>query len=117
MAAPKPAALHHTCFLVRDLEGTAQRLLDALGIDLWNIWTIEPAHCMVRGQERPFSFHVALTTVGAALLSSLRPTAVEVSTRSILKGTERDSNTSAWCTLLWRSYGKPKPSFVGRAES
>ena len=35
-----PAALHHTCFLVRDLEGTAQRLSDALGIGPWNIWTI-----------------------------------------------------------------------------
>jgi hypothetical protein len=36
MAAPKPVALHHTCFLVRDLEGTAQRLSDSLEIDLWN---------------------------------------------------------------------------------
>ena len=31
-----PAALHHTCFLVRDLEGTAQRLSDALGN-----WSVE----------------------------------------------------------------------------
>ena len=73
MAAPKPAALHHTCFLVRDLEGTAQRLSDALGIDLWNIWTIEPAHCMVRGKERPFSFRVALATVGGGTFELVAP--------------------------------------------
>ena len=30
MTRPIPAALHHTCFLVRDLEGTAQRMADAL---------------------------------------------------------------------------------------
>ena len=54
MAIPKPAAFHHTCFLVRDLEGTAQRLSDSLGIEQWNIQTIEPEKCMVHG-ERPKS--------------------------------------------------------------
>jgi hypothetical protein len=73
MPAPKPAALHHTCFLVRDLEGTAQRLSDALEIDLWNIWTIEPAHCMVHGQESPFSFRVALATVGGGTFELITP--------------------------------------------
>ena len=33
MTKPLPVALHHTCFLVRDLEGTAQRLSDAFDID------------------------------------------------------------------------------------
>ena len=37
MTRPMPAALHHTCFLVRDLEGTVQRLADNLGIGPWNI--------------------------------------------------------------------------------
>jgi len=64
MHRPMPAALHHTCFLVRDLEGTAQRLSDSLGIGPWNIWTIEPPECTVHGQKRPFSFRVALATVG-----------------------------------------------------
>ena len=73
MPAPKPAAFHHTCFLVRDLEGTAQRLSDALGIDLWNIWTIEPAHCMVHGQESSFSFRVALATVGGGTIELITP--------------------------------------------
>jgi methylmalonyl-CoA/ethylmalonyl-CoA epimerase len=73
MAGPKPAAFHHTCFLVRDLEGTAQRLSDSLEIDLWNIWTIEPAHCMVHGQESPFSFRVALATVGGGTFELITP--------------------------------------------
>jgi hypothetical protein len=73
MAAPSPATLHHTCFLVRDLEGTAKRLKDAMGIDQWNIWTIEPAHCMVRGQETPFSFRVALAAVGSGTYELIAP--------------------------------------------
>jgi hypothetical protein len=43
MTISAPAALHHTCFLVRDLEGTAQALSDSLGTGSWNVWTIEPA--------------------------------------------------------------------------
>jgi hypothetical protein len=73
MAAPQPAAFHHTCFLVRDLEGTAQRLSDALQIEQWNIWTIEPSHCVVRGQESPFSFRVALATVGGGTIELITP--------------------------------------------
>jgi hypothetical protein len=68
-----PAALHHTCFLVRDLEGAAQRIADALGIGPWNIWTIEPAECEVRGQNSPFSFRVALATVGGGTYELITP--------------------------------------------
>ena len=73
MTRPMPAALHHTCFLVRDLEGTVQRLADNLGIGPWNIWTIEPAHCVVRGRENPFSFRVALATVGGGTWELITP--------------------------------------------
>jgi catechol 2,3-dioxygenase-like lactoylglutathione lyase family enzyme len=68
-----PAALHHTCFLVRDLEGTAQRLADALGIGPWNVWTITPAECRVRGQVSPFSLRVALATVGGGTFELITP--------------------------------------------
>lgn len=68
-----PAALHHTCFLVRDLEGTAQRLSDALAIGPWHIWTIQPAECRVRGQASPFSFRVALATVGGGTFELITP--------------------------------------------
>jgi catechol 2,3-dioxygenase-like lactoylglutathione lyase family enzyme len=68
-----PVALHHTCFLVRDLEGTAQRLSDALGVGPWNIWTITPAECRVHGQVSPFSFRVALATVGGGTYELITP--------------------------------------------
>ena len=73
MTRPIPVALHHTCFLVRDLEGAAQRMADALGIGPWNIWTIAPSECWVRGQVRPFSFRVALATVGGGTYELITP--------------------------------------------
>jgi catechol 2,3-dioxygenase-like lactoylglutathione lyase family enzyme len=73
MPMPAPSAFHHTCFVVRDLEGTAQRLSDALGIGPWNLWTIEPAECRVRGKESPFSFRVALATVGGGTFELITP--------------------------------------------
>jgi catechol 2,3-dioxygenase-like lactoylglutathione lyase family enzyme len=73
MTRPIPAALHHTCFLVRDLEGTAQRMADALGIGPWHIWTIVPAACTVHGQPRPFSFRVAIATVGGGAYELVTP--------------------------------------------
>ncbi len=73
MTIPAPAAFHHTCFLVRDLEGTARKLSAALGIGPWNLWTIEPAECRVRGKDSPFSFRVAMTTVGGATFELLTP--------------------------------------------
>jgi hypothetical protein len=73
MTTAMPAALHHTCFLVRDLEGTAQRLADALRIGPWHLWTIAPAECRVRGQTSPFSFRVALATVGGGTYELITP--------------------------------------------
>jgi methylmalonyl-CoA/ethylmalonyl-CoA epimerase len=73
MTTTMPVALHHTCFLVRDLEGTAQQLSDALGIGPWNIWTITPAECRVHGQVSPFSFRVALATVGGGTFELVTP--------------------------------------------
>jgi methylmalonyl-CoA/ethylmalonyl-CoA epimerase len=73
MAIPPAAALHHTSFLVRDLEGTAQRLTDVLGIGPWNLWTIEPAHCTVHGRPSPFSFRIAVTAVGGGAFELITP--------------------------------------------
>ena len=73
MTTATPVALHHTCFLVRDLEGTAQKLSDALGIGPWNIWTIAPAECRVHGQVSAFSFRVALATVGGGTFELITP--------------------------------------------
>lgn len=73
MSTASPVALHHTCFLVRDLEGTARKLADALGIGPWNIWTITPAECRVHGQVSPFSFRAALATVGGGTFELVSP--------------------------------------------
>jgi hypothetical protein len=73
MTTTLPAALHHTCFVVRDLEGTAQRLSDSLGIGPWNLWTITPEECRVHGQASPFSFRVALATVGGGTFELVTP--------------------------------------------
>jgi hypothetical protein len=73
MTMPSPAALHHTCFLVRDVERTAQALSDSLGIGPWNVWTIVPAECRVRGEESAFSFRVALAQVGGGTFELLAP--------------------------------------------
>lgn len=73
MARPAPIALHHTCFVVRDVEKTAQRLADLFGIGPWNVWTIEPAVCKVRGVDRPYGFRVALATVGGGTYELITP--------------------------------------------
>lgn len=73
MTTAIPVALHHTCFIVRDLEGTAQRLSDALGIGPWNIWTITPAESRIRGQVSSLSFRIALATVGGGTFELITP--------------------------------------------
>ena len=73
MTATSPVALHHTCFLVRDLEGTAQRLSNSLGIGPWHIWTITPAECRVRGQLSACSFRIALATIGGGAFELITP--------------------------------------------
>lgn len=73
MPMPTAAALHHTCFLVRDLESAARRLGEALGIGPWNVWTIEPAMCRVHGRESRFSFRIAMATVGGGTFELIAP--------------------------------------------
>jgi catechol 2,3-dioxygenase-like lactoylglutathione lyase family enzyme len=73
MTLPAPAAFHHTSFLVRDLEETARLLKESLGIGPWNLWTIEPTESKVRGEARPFTFRVALATVGGGTFELVTP--------------------------------------------
>ncbi len=73
MTMPAPAALHHTCFLVRDLEAAVESLGASLGIGPWPIWTIAPAVCRVRGKESPFSFRVAFGEVGGGTFELISP--------------------------------------------
>lgn len=46
---------------------------DALGIGPWNIWTITPTECKVHGQPSPFSFRVALATIGGGTFELVAP--------------------------------------------
>jgi hypothetical protein len=64
--------LHHTCFVVRDVETTAAALAES-GIGPWGVWTIEPAASTVRGREARFSFRIALAQVGGANYELLAP--------------------------------------------
>src|SRR5581483_5368841 len=64
--------LHHTCFVVHDVEKAAAALGES-GIGPWGVWTIEPAATTVRGQEVPFSFRIALASVGDSNLELLAP--------------------------------------------
>ena len=73
MTLPKPLAFHHTCFLVRDLEGAAVALSASLGIGPWAFFTIVPERCRVRGREQPFSFRVALCTIGGGTYELVSP--------------------------------------------
>ncbi len=73
MTRPTPVALHHTAFLVRDVERAAQGMADALGIGPWNIWTIAPTECRVRGEASPFSFRIALAAVGGGTYELIAP--------------------------------------------
>ena len=60
----KPTALHHTGFLVHDLEATARSLSASLGVGPWAVFTIRPQSGRVHGRAQNFSFRVALASVG-----------------------------------------------------
>ena len=73
MPLPTPAAIHHTCFVVRDVVKTARVLSDALGIGPWNVWTLEPPEFKVGGESRKVSFRLALTTIGGGTYELVQP--------------------------------------------
>lgn len=73
MPVPSPAAIHHTCFVVRDLEQTARTLSKSLGVGPWNFWTLEPAVMRVRGKDARVSFRLALATVGGGTYELITP--------------------------------------------
>lgn len=73
MPVPVPAALHHTCYIVQDLEETATRLSKSLGIGPWTIWTLAPEKCILHGRDARFSFRIALATVGGGIFELVSP--------------------------------------------
>jgi methylmalonyl-CoA/ethylmalonyl-CoA epimerase len=64
--------LHHTCFVVHDVEKTAAALAES-GIGPWGVWTIEPVATTVRGREVPYSFRIGFASVGGSNFELLAP--------------------------------------------
>ncbi len=73
MGVATSGTLHHTCFVVHDVEQTAATLAESLGIGPWGIWTIEPASSTVRGSDVPFSFRIAIAPIGDSSYELLAP--------------------------------------------
>ena len=76
MSVIDTATLHHTCFVVRDLEVTARSLADTLGVS-FGIWTITPESCRLRGRYISISFKVAIAQVGDSNIELLMPVSGE----------------------------------------
>lgn len=67
------AMLHHTCFVVKDADRTAQRLAETMGIRPWSVWTIEPDDCTVHGKDQKFAFRAAIAQVGGSAYELISP--------------------------------------------
>ena len=52
MGVGDSGSLHHTCWVVNDLEAVARSLADSLSIQ-WGVWTICPDDCTVHGEKVP----------------------------------------------------------------
>lgn len=72
MGVGDSGSLHHTCWVVRDIEKAARALADSLSIE-WGVWTIAPDSCTVHGQEVPYSFRVAVAQVGDSNFELIQP--------------------------------------------
>ncbi len=73
MSVASSGVLHHTCFVVRDVEATAKALSESMGIGPWAVFTIEPTESTIRGRTAAFSFRVALAEIGGASYELLAP--------------------------------------------
>ena len=73
MAVATSGTLHHTCFVVHDVEKTAAALAESLGIGPWAVFTIEPAATTVRGLDVPFTFRIAIAPIGDSNYELLAP--------------------------------------------
>lgn len=73
MSIVDTGTLHHTCFIVADVEKVARQLSTTLGIKPWGIWTIKPKACTVHGKETVMTFRVAIAPVGKANLELVQP--------------------------------------------
>ena len=73
MSIADSGTLHHTCFVVHDVDQASAAMEQTLGIGPWNVFTVEPHGCTVRGEEAPFTFRVAIAAVGDSHFELLAP--------------------------------------------
>jgi hypothetical protein len=72
MGVGDSGSLHHTCWVVNDLEAVARSLADSLSIH-WGVWTVSPDDCTVHGEEVPYSFRLAVAQVGDSNFELIEP--------------------------------------------
>lgn len=72
MTVADRGTLHHTAFVVNDIEKVAEALAKSLSIT-WNLWTVEPETATVRGQDASFTFRVAFGQVGNGNYELIEP--------------------------------------------
>jgi catechol 2,3-dioxygenase-like lactoylglutathione lyase family enzyme len=73
MGVAESATLHHTCFVVHDVDKTSAELSGSLGLGPWEVFDVEPHGCTVRGRDVPFTFRVAITAVGGSHFELVAP--------------------------------------------
>ncbi len=73
MPVTDKGTLHHTCFVVNDVEKTARSLADKLAIGPWGIWTIAPEVSQVHGRDVPISFKLAIAPIGDSNYELIEP--------------------------------------------
>jgi hypothetical protein len=72
MGVGDTGSLHHTAWVVNDVEKAAKSLADSLSIQ-WSVWTIEPVACTVHGKDVPYTFKVAIAQIGDSNFELVEP--------------------------------------------
>jgi methylmalonyl-CoA/ethylmalonyl-CoA epimerase len=72
MGVGNTGSLHHSAWVVKDIEETATKLAHDLSIT-WHVWTITPEACSVHGEDVPYSFKVAIARLGDSNLELIEP--------------------------------------------
>lgn len=72
MGVGDTGSLHHSCWVVNDLEAVASSLADSLSIQ-WSVWTVAPDDCTVNGEDMPYAFRLAVAQVGQSHFELIEP--------------------------------------------
>jgi hypothetical protein len=73
MGAAAGGHLHHTAWVVSDVDAAARTLTDAVGLGPWDIRTVEPVETRWRGEVVPFAFRVGVAPLGGSRYELVGP--------------------------------------------